>query len=507
MSFRMVRRAIFTFLLMLASLVVPLASSSQAATITVTTRNDELEDDGDCSLREAVVTVNTGEARDDCAAPDDAGNKIVLKGLTYNLSMEGRLEGEGLLGDLDITAPNTQVVGRGMNATTVDANDIDRVFESHVGSRFAHLTITGGEVAQEEGGGIFVDGSPNVLDHVRVVDNEVTATEETYTGGGIASYGALQIRDSDISQNQAPRGGGIFHARGGNPIEGTLGIKRSAIHHNTATHVNGGPGLEVQEDTIVDNTTIAENDGVTEGDRGGILVDGSGTTLDMSFTTIAGNSPRNLYITGDVTAEASIIADSENGDNCEIDAEGSMTALGINIDEDGTCNGSIQQDPKLQPLGEYGGPVPTMALMSTSPARNTAFEVCIGVDARGVPRPRAGCDSGANTNAQDLGAYEFVRCSGTVVNVVGTSKADKLMGSIGPDGVLALAGNDTVLANDGNDKVCGGDGKDLLKGQGDKDKLLGEAGNDRLRGGPARDTCIGGPGNDSATECEVKKSL
>jgi CSLREA domain-containing protein len=44
------------------------ASSASAASIVVTTTDDELNSDGDCSLREAVQSANTNAAVDACTA-------------------------------------------------------------------------------------------------------------------------------------------------------------------------------------------------------------------------------------------------------------------------------------------------------------------------------------------------------------------------------------------------------------------------------------------------------
>src|SRR3989338_6962424 len=57
-----------------------------AANITITTINDELNADGDCSLREAIESANTDTAIDACLA--GAGtDTIILPAGTYVLSI------------------------------------------------------------------------------------------------------------------------------------------------------------------------------------------------------------------------------------------------------------------------------------------------------------------------------------------------------------------------------------------------------------------------------------
>ncbi len=63
------RRAIIGLLAPAALLVLLLTQgqTAHATTITVTTTDDELNADGDCSLREAIQAANTDTAVDDCA--------------------------------------------------------------------------------------------------------------------------------------------------------------------------------------------------------------------------------------------------------------------------------------------------------------------------------------------------------------------------------------------------------------------------------------------------------
>jgi len=61
---------------------------ARADTITVTTSDDEINGDGDCSLREAVIAANTDTAVDACAA--GAGDDIIsVPPGTYLLTLAG----------------------------------------------------------------------------------------------------------------------------------------------------------------------------------------------------------------------------------------------------------------------------------------------------------------------------------------------------------------------------------------------------------------------------------
>ena len=104
------------------------------------------------------------------------------------------------------------------------------------------------------------------------------------------------------------------------------------------------------------------------------------------------NGTVNLYNT--------ILARPASGTNCW----GTMTDYGYNLSSDNSAGfsapGSLNNtDPKLGPLGDYGGPTLTMALLSGSPAidgGNTA--TAPATDQRGRSRPYG--------TAADIGAFE-----------------------------------------------------------------------------------------------------
>jgi parallel beta-helix repeat protein len=90
-----------------------------------------------------------------------------------------------------------------------------------------------------------------------------------------------------------------------------------------------------------------------------------------------------------------------------------VTSLGHNISDDGSGNLTGPGDqpntkPLLAPLGNYGGPTPTMALLPGSPAIDKGSASIPGVtvpttDQRGALRGPAGLNAGSTV---DVGAYE-----------------------------------------------------------------------------------------------------
>src|SRR6266508_431592 len=154
-----------------------LAAPASAATITPNTLNDDDTDNGNCTLREAIIAANTDAADDACTAGTGA-DEIKLQAGTYELSVPGTAEEAAATGDLDITDPDGLKITGDPAGSTVDANAIDRIFNTRAVAiaTFDSLTITGGNVTNDMGGAIDVaEGSTaNIID--------TTLTRNTATG-------------------------------------------------------------------------------------------------------------------------------------------------------------------------------------------------------------------------------------------------------------------------------------------------------------------------------------
>src|SRR5690349_15680223 len=91
--------------------------ANAATTITVTTTADELTNNGNCSLREAIQAANRDVRVDACPAGSGADTITVPAG-TYALTLGGRLDDAGLTGDLDISG-NLTINGAGASRTVL----------------------------------------------------------------------------------------------------------------------------------------------------------------------------------------------------------------------------------------------------------------------------------------------------------------------------------------------------------------------------------------------------
>ncbi len=400
---------------------------AQAASLIVNTSDDELNTDGDCSLREAIRAANSDTAVDACTAGSGA-DTITLPAGIFNLTLVGAGEDNTATGDLDL-ASNITITGASTTTTTINGSG-DRVFHVLSGNvTISNLTVSNGIVAADVGGGIRVDGGALTLNNVTVSNNTATS------GGGIyLNAGTLTVNFSTIGTivgggglpNVATTttGGGIHLASGA-----TATINNSTIAGNTA--VTGGGGLFVSSGATVtlNNSTLSGNSAsgaaVTNG-GGGLYAAG---TANLNSVTVVANSTNGagggiLQFGGTVNVRNTIIADQTTPAGSP-DCSGTLVSLGYNLLENAAgCNGLVNSvngdrvgsDPALAAALAYnGGPTQTHALNTTS----------IAIDA-GNP---AGCTDGSATFSNDqrgpgflrhqnfrcdIGAFEFVPTAPTV---------------------------------------------------------------------------------------------
>ena len=92
-------------------------------------------------------------------------------------------------------------------------------------------------------------------------------------------------------------------------------------------------------------------------------------------------------------------------------------------------------------------------------------------------------------------------CAGQKATIIGTRRADKLLGTNGDDVIATGGGGDRVRGLRGDDLVCGGGGADVIRGGRGDDTLRGGPGKDELRGARGSNRCRGGRGSDDQDRC------
>src|SRR5229473_359906 len=186
-------------------------------------------------------------------------------------------------------------------------------------------------------------------------------------------------------------------------------ISNSTLSGNSATYYGGGifnlKGTANTGTFTISNSTLSGNSAGVYG--GGIYNTG---TVTLSNSTLSGNSAPgggSLANFNAASVKNSIVGNSSGGD-----CYGTITALGANLDTDGSCGGFTTVTPARLNLGPLAlnapGSTKTLALLPGSVAINAAPDCTdvsgspVTTDQRGVVRP----DNGES--ACDIGAFELV---------------------------------------------------------------------------------------------------
>lgn len=443
------RSGIVAFAMVALCLVLP--SAAMAAPINVTTTTDEFNAGTRCSLREAIWSADNDSNTMAPGCPAGSGNDtIAVPGGTYRLQRSGADENADLTGDLDVTAQTT-IIHRGISPAIIQSNVSDRVFDTSAA------------------GGVILDG-------LSITGGNASSLTTT-SGGGILTSGQLTVRNSVIFSNRATFGGGIATNGSANAtLVNTTVASNDAYEDGGGVDVETAGAITLSSVTVAGNSADADNNGGGGGGGASAATSGLGGTLAMRNTILARNSdgggeqPDCVEFGGTITSQGhSLIGDSTG---CSYS---------------GGSGDVVNRNPQFLGLINNGGPTLTRAVRKTSPAIDKGAG-CPSTDQRGVLRNLGGrCE---------MGAWELVRCSGVVVNRIGTNAADRIEGTQSADGFLGLGGSDLLLGRAGNDGLCGGNGGDRLEGG---------AGGDKMDGGAGRDTCLGGSGKDTSKSCELPK--
>ncbi len=247
------------------------------ATINVTTNQDEYDTSGagaGCSLREAIQAANTDKAFGGCPA-GSGKDKIVLQDGLYVFERAGD-EDANAQGDLDILTPMV-IVGKGMTATTIDANSFDRVFTVFAdGVKISKMKITGG--AYNTNGGGILTYKKLTLQKVHVFENRTNGA-----GGGIAVVapnGSLTLKNSKLEENESEgHAGGIYNGN-------TTTIVNSLLYRNrTLSNNTPGGGITNDGELKIVNSALSSNH--AKGNGGGIWNRGP---LTLIGSTLYGNN-------------------------------------------------------------------------------------------------------------------------------------------------------------------------------------------------------------------------
>lgn len=234
--------------------------------IVVTITDDIVANDGQCSLREAIIAANSnvpsGFLDGECPAGSDTATDVILlePGEVYHLTLLGANEDWGATGDLDIlnnpdVEVDVHVKVAGAGYAVISGNGLaDRVWHVHPG---AHL----------------------------ILENVDTRNATTDLGAGLLNNnGHVVLVGASFTLNKAAIGGGIYNTGPDAIITGS----NSSFIGNEAVSMSGGGIANLNGAALIlSGGQVAGNEAAEHG--GGLLngQNGAVTLTDISFT---GNS-------------------------------------------------------------------------------------------------------------------------------------------------------------------------------------------------------------------------
>jgi len=349
-------------------------------------------------------------------------------------------------GQLELTdVATTTITGPGTDLLSISGNGASRVFLVNTGAMadLSGLTIRDGD-DNNGGGGIFNRGT------VTMTNVTVSGNASLY-GGGIDNFGTARLMNVTLTDNDSGYGGGIFN--GGIVVltnvvmtENTAGVGAGIDNCGTATMSNvrlsqnraGGSGGGVYNHASIEMTDVTLSDNLASGagysgDGGAIFNDGTATLTNV---TVSGNGTRfgagggianqgefkltnvtvssnsagveggGIFNDGVMTISNTLVAGNSNSFGAS-DILGPVSGTHNLIGTGGSgglingANGNIVGvvNPGLAPLGDYGGPTQTMALLPGSLAINA------GIGGVGIP---ATDQRGMGRAGEvDIGAFEY----------------------------------------------------------------------------------------------------
>ncbi len=423
-----------------------ISSQSHArVVINVNTTTDENgENGGNCSLREAIQSVNTQQAFGGCIAGERFGTNVIsLQNAIYTLpkgaiqvSHDVTIQGATLKTDeIDSitfvkpkrTAPTTQINGNSQRIFNTSSNTAALTLQN--------LLISNGKA---DIGGAILAGGPVTLSNTVLSDNEATVA-----GGAIYLSGrssTLSADNSTFRKNKGNQGAvlGMSCFDHLSPVTRTIIISGSSLINNGSIENNsiiegcGAVTMSVETSTIAQNTAKVS---------GGILyfVDNldSFSSLTLLRVTMAENHTAPVLSygqLGDLAIASSIIAFNDVGcsaknnsttlynggesiggfntlQNCSLQYLTTNTLLKTDIILDEPSHADASFATELNPLANYGGYTDVYLPKTTSKyILNRAPGANCEIDQRGSQNLSSNtCDTGSVERRTVVAVFDIAK--------------------------------------------------------------------------------------------------
>ena len=274
--------------------------AAHAATIQVNSTSTKIANDGLCTLREAVTSLNnrarSGTAAGECAAGNGSSDMIQLmtSTQTYNVSV-----------NLVINR-SVHIVGYGTGVSVIRTTagrgfDIADLNTSEAGPEvaFSNLTIENGRTDSNTVYGVYFNGgtgSPRLIFNYVNIRN---CTNGVHAQGGGDALNEVRAYEFRVENSKADG----FYCRGctANLTRATIIGSAGSGVRNRSLSADGWPYSGV----VLEDSTV-ENNGVTSVNGGGIRTEGGGSSaVNLRRSTVSNNRGANG---GGIYSQGSLIA-------------------------------------------------------------------------------------------------------------------------------------------------------------------------------------------------------
>jgi hypothetical protein len=367
------RHSVITGLGVTAGTVIGLAAPAMGASITVSNPYDPgdgtcdpIPADQGCTLREAVDLGNTTSAKDDIYFASNVTGTISLDGFDY--------------GPIGISNPVT-IHGPGAGTLKIDAGDDSAIFYTDMVTQGDDVEIDG--LTLTHGSNLFGGAINNYDSSLSVIDSILTGNT-AFVGGAMYEYGAgggTYLAFSTLDHNAANYGGAIAANYFFGLIGGSTLTQNQANYGGAVLTANAGPFFN----EYIYDSTIANNTALSGGGLYSFAAQSTDTIVANNVGTLSAPDVNSAYF-------YSYFGLVRNPDITTI--QGSPNIVGA--------------DPQLFPLGNNGGPTPTMLPAAASPVVDQGTSPVSNDQrhfARTVDNPQVANVAGGN--GTDIGAVEL----------------------------------------------------------------------------------------------------
>ncbi|MFW5426701.1 MAG: right-handed parallel beta-helix repeat-containing protein [Methylophagaceae bacterium] len=309
---------------------------TQAATIEVNSALDN-GDGANCTLREAIVSINDQSLQTGCANTGSPfGSNDIINIDSASLTSPSMTSATITLGGTQLEIDpgrNVRLYGFGEDLLTISANNNSRVF--YVDSAtlsIRSLTISQGS-SNAFGGGLLAENVSNVS-----LLYSTISSSSADTGGAVAALSSsyISLYDTTVSNNSAQNAGGL--ASVGSSI---LYVRNSTIEHNSATFNGGGVGANLSGKIYVTFSSVSNNS--ASGSGGGFQIQSPNSSLTLLGTIVSNNTATNNVGGGIRVFEGTLSTDSSTTITGNIAKDGGgISAFGnsINLNNSTVTNNS-----------------------------------------------------------------------------------------------------------------------------------------------------------------------